>query len=282
MTLLAPDDAARLWQLHWRARRALRPPPPHRRRPRSAPPHATRAGHIPLTYTSDPADIDVAELADLVRRCATFAPGQALDAAPGAPADADTDDAECAAGFPAPSAPLPARLRRALRLSMECVAAFAPDHALPPHRRLAARGLAPPPPPPPWWGGLPGADALRPRALVGFARAVGDAALVATLHDVVVLPELRGRGVGAELVARLTRQVRRRGGGGCCCCCCCCRARPRAGLARVPPLRWGSALCYGSALVCISMGAQGSQIELVLGPFGGLLWWCESLWAPDE
>lgn len=44
--------------------------------------------------------------------------------------------------------------------------------------------------------------------LVGFARAIGDAALVSTIHDVAVLPELQGRGIGAALVERLTLQVR--------------------------------------------------------------------------
>ncbi|PRW59231.1 acetyltransferase NSI [Chlorella sorokiniana] len=45
------------------------------------------------------------------------------------------------------------------------------------------------------------------RVLVGFARAVGDAALVATLHDVAVLPELQGLGLGRSLLVRLLRQL---------------------------------------------------------------------------
>jgi hypothetical protein len=43
--------------------------------------------------------------------------------------------------------------------------------------------------------------------LVGFARAVGDAALVATVHDVAVMPELQRLGLGRQLLARLLRQV---------------------------------------------------------------------------
>jgi GNAT superfamily N-acetyltransferase len=47
-----------------------------------------------------------------------------------------------------------------------------------------------------------------PKVLVGFARAVGDAALVATVHDIAVLPEMRGKGLGKILVEKLTDQVR--------------------------------------------------------------------------
>lgn len=46
------------------------------------------------------------------------------------------------------------------------------------------------------------------RVLVGFARTVGDNAVVATVHDVAVLPELRGRGLGRQLLHRITLQVR--------------------------------------------------------------------------
>ena len=45
------------------------------------------------------------------------------------------------------------------------------------------------------------------RALVGFARAVSDAAFVATVHDVAVMPELQDLGLGRQLLQRLTGQV---------------------------------------------------------------------------
>ena len=40
--------------------------------------------------------------------------------------------------------------------------------------------------------------------LVGMGRAISDGVSDAYIQDVVVLPELRGRGIGHELVARLT------------------------------------------------------------------------------
>lgn len=45
------------------------------------------------------------------------------------------------------------------------------------------------------------------KVLAGFARAIGDGALVATVHDVVVLPELQGLGLGRKLLAKITAQV---------------------------------------------------------------------------
>ena len=48
-----------------------------------------------------------------------------------------------------------------------------------------------------------------PLQLVGYARASGDGALVATLHDVAVAPALRGRGLGRALMRRLMKQVLR-------------------------------------------------------------------------
>lgn len=65
-----------------------------------------------------------------------------------------------------------------------------------------------------WWAPWAPAGARRRlsrKVLVGFARAVGDAALVATLHDVAVAPELRRRGLGAMLLQRLTAALERRG-----------------------------------------------------------------------
>ena len=45
------------------------------------------------------------------------------------------------------------------------------------------------------------------KVLVGFARATGDSALTATIHDLVVLPELQGLGLGRKLLAKATNQV---------------------------------------------------------------------------
>lgn len=45
------------------------------------------------------------------------------------------------------------------------------------------------------------------KVLAGFARAIGDGALVATVHDIVVLPELHGLGLGRKLLAKITSQV---------------------------------------------------------------------------
>lgn len=50
------------------------------------------------------------------------------------------------------------------------------------------------------------------KILVGFARATGDGALTATIHDVVVLPELQGLGLGRKLLAKATTQVRNKTG----------------------------------------------------------------------
>lgn len=45
------------------------------------------------------------------------------------------------------------------------------------------------------------------RVLAGFARATGDRALTASIHDLVVLPELQGLGLGRKLLAKATNQV---------------------------------------------------------------------------
>ncbi len=47
--------------------------------------------------------------------------------------------------------------------------------------------------------------------IVGMGRAISDGASDAYIQDVVVLPELRGRGMGRELVRRLTELCRERG-----------------------------------------------------------------------
>lgn len=43
--------------------------------------------------------------------------------------------------------------------------------------------------------------------MIGIVRAVGDAALVATLHDVVVHPQFQRMGVGKALLKRVTREL---------------------------------------------------------------------------
>ena len=42
---------------------------------------------------------------------------------------------------------------------------------------------------------------------MGFACAAGDAALVATVHHLVVLPDLRGLGLGRNILRKLCMQV---------------------------------------------------------------------------
>jgi ribosomal protein S18 acetylase RimI-like enzyme len=150
-----------------------------------------------LTYTMDPRAVEVIELADLMSRCAVHAPGNGIHAA-----ESRTDPA---ADPPTDPARFHRRLRRALDNSMVCVAAYAPESALPPG--LHRSGTSPPPPDPLQSMLARMAPSMGPKVLVGFARAVGDAALVATLHDVAVAPELRGRGLGAALVDRLTRHL---------------------------------------------------------------------------
>lgn len=50
------------------------------------------------------------------------------------------------------------------------------------------------------------------KVLAGFARATGDRALTASIHDLVVLPELQGLGLGRKLLAKATNQVRNKTG----------------------------------------------------------------------
>ncbi|GAB4816850.1 hypothetical protein N2152v2_003896 [Parachlorella kessleri] len=104
---------------------------------------------------------------------------------------------------------LTARVKRALQYSSVCVAAFISEHQLPAHQHLSSRGLTRINS-----GGGKGQWRLRrrpPRVLVGFARAVSDAAFVATVHDLAVLPELQGLGLGSQLLQRLTGQLWREG-----------------------------------------------------------------------
>jgi ribosomal protein S18 acetylase RimI-like enzyme len=176
-------------------------------------PPSPRKVRVPITYSYRLDLVDPIELTDLLRQAAAFAPGQALHSGLGK------------------EALTPDRVRRALRNSLACVAAFAPEGRLSSTQGLAVgdltkessddgKGEG---------GGVQDGDkggldfsaifsgwfppARRRRGtsrrpiLVGFARAVGDRQLVATVHDVAVLPELRGMGLGTQLVKRLTKSL---------------------------------------------------------------------------
>lgn len=51
----------------------------------------------------------------------------------------------------------------------------------------------------------------KPKILVGFVRAVSDASLVATLHDLAVIPDLQGLGLGRKLLEQVTKELSRKG-----------------------------------------------------------------------
>ena len=186
--------------------------------------------------------VDTRELADLLQQVACFAPGQSFHRAAdpsssaggsGSWASSSLAQPNLAAGFdPTRSSSLaqppsaaagidPARLQSALAHSLFCVAAYTDESHLPPHQHLGARRLLPPEAQAEYDALQAAAAAGRPlpaaaakrgrwgwparrsrRVLVGFARAVGDAALVATVHDVAVLPELQGLGLGRSLLVR--------------------------------------------------------------------------------
>ena len=221
------------------------------------------------SYAAD--QVDVVELATLLQRVATPAPGQSFDVGhptllsmlhqqQSAQNDGPGGDAASGDDCVSPAEPRPRstwssssgsssgcggsgqeldillispdRLRTALRNSLAVVAAYAPEEALvsswqpqqqqqqeqplQQHQRIASAdsssssrsstGSA-------WWeaalplGWPPAPAPPRRRVLVGFARAVGDGSLIATVHDVAVAPELQGRGLGAQLLERLTSQL---------------------------------------------------------------------------
>ncbi|KAL4425705.1 hypothetical protein ABPG75_009721 [Micractinium tetrahymenae] len=177
--------------------------------------------------------MDAAELADLLSQVACFAPGQSFHledwqaAVHGSSADSSgsisssiySGSSSSSGGGSRRKQIDPVRLRGAMQRSLVCVAAFTEEKHLPQHQHVAARRLTA--------GQVPGQQQQqqeqqqqrdrsaggwsRPRrtrrVLVGFARAVGDAALVATVHDMAVLPELQGLGLGRQLLERLTRQL---------------------------------------------------------------------------
>lgn len=182
----------------------------------------------PCSY--EKGQVDPHELADLLQQVACFAPGQSFHAAV-APPDgsggsswpSSSSDSSSSLEQPPETAGIdPARLQSALRHSLFCVAAYTDESHLPPHQHLGARRLLHPeaqaeydavqaaaaagrlPPAAAGkrgrWGWVPRRSGRR--VLVGFARAVGDSSLVATLHDVAVLPELQGLGLGRSLLVR--------------------------------------------------------------------------------
>jgi Acetyltransferase (GNAT) family len=176
---------------------------------------STQLAPFQITYTTNPREIDVAELANLLSRCAAYSPGNATDVAEAhldSSYDSDTSS-ELELEKVEHLLRYQRRLRRALANSLVCIAAYAPEVSLPAHLHCAL---------PPdlennffynfklnLWRFVPGFFPIPgPKVLVGFARAVGDAALVATVHDIAVLPEMRGKGLGKILVEKLTDQVR--------------------------------------------------------------------------
>ena len=199
---------------------------------------------IPLC-SYDRSRVGANELAGLLAHVACFAPGQSFHleadaavvniagcsaAASGSSSDGGSSSSD---GLPTsrqrPPRLQPALLHGALARSLVCVAAFAEEQSLPPEALASLAQLQQPQQTlqqqvqqeQQQQGSSSSSSSSsswrvstrrsRPRrVLVGFARAVGDAALVATVHDVAVLPALQGLGLGQQLVERLTRQV---GGG---------------------------------------------------------------------
>jgi len=168
-----------------------------------------------ITFTANCQEIDVTELADLMSHCASNSPGQATNAAEShlTPLDLSYNISDIELEKEERALRFRRRLRRALKNSLVTIAAYVPEASLPKHLHRSARNL-----PPDTKNNntrfqrfftsffLPFSS---PKVLVGFCRAVGDAALVATVHDIAVLPEMRGKGLGKILVEKLTDQVSR-------------------------------------------------------------------------
>lgn len=157
----------------------------------------------PVAYSYNLSRVDAAELADLLQQVACFAPGQSFHA---------SSSGDRGAGGGSPGAAIDShRLRGALQRSLVCVAAYASEQHLPQWQHLGSRGLCQEQQQQPQdgvpWPTQPGWQRQQRRVLVGFARAVGDAALVATVHDVAVMPELQHLGLGRQLLGRLLRQL---------------------------------------------------------------------------
>lgn len=174
-----------------------------------------------ITYTSDIHSTNVDDLAQLMSVCI---PDRQLERWPSWTTNpchpTDDDDADTTSI----NESFKDKLGRALRRSLVCVSAFAPERVVskyypctyPAHAQwtpLSAMEAGQPLPPLSRWREK-AADVLfpayGPKVLVGFARAVGDASLVATIHDVMVLPCLRDLGIGTALVDLLTRKVQTR------------------------------------------------------------------------
>ncbi|KAL4524418.1 hypothetical protein Ndes2526B_g00427 [Nannochloris sp. 'desiccata'] len=178
---------------------------------------STQLAPFPITFTTNPQEIDVAELADLMSRCATYSPGHATNAAEShsTPLDFSYNVSEVELNEER-ARRFRRRLRRALKRSLVTIAAYVPEASLPKHLHRSAQDL---PPDAEYTNRfitfqrfspslfLPFLPVSGPKVLVGFARAVGDAALVATVHDIAVLPEMRGKGLGKVLVEKLTDQL---------------------------------------------------------------------------
>ncbi|PSC75498.1 acetyltransferase NSI [Micractinium conductrix] len=195
-----------------------------------------------IVFSYDRSRVGANELAGLLAHVACFAPGQSFHleadaavvniagcsaAASGSSSDGGSSSSD---GLPTsrqrPPRLQPALLHGALARSLVCVAAFAEEQSLPPEALASLAQLQQPQQTlqqqvqqeQQQQGSSSSSSSSsswrvstrrsRPRrVLVGFARAVGDAALVATVHDVAVLPALQGLGLGQQLVERLTRQL---------------------------------------------------------------------------
>jgi ribosomal protein S18 acetylase RimI-like enzyme len=165
-------------------------------------------GRLPITLVDRKERINPDEVAQLLTYCdsnpciakAAIGDGETRGTHQG------TYDAPCE-----PSALFRRKVRKAMQRSLVCVAAYVPQSRLP----VGFHACTSSPSPPSkgsasgWLHSIaPGVfPELGPRTLVGFARAIGDAALVATIHDVVVLPEVRGLGIGKAVLGRLTRRL---------------------------------------------------------------------------
>ena len=169
---------------------------------------ASQLAPLQITYTINRSDICIAELADVMSRCSlttstSSSSSSSVDDRTSPPTTTDHHHLHSSPQFQA-------RLQRALNHSLIYIAAYAAEDSLPSHLDHAARSLprGPSTGVPYLWRLAPG---LIPpggaQILVGFARAVSDAALVATIHDVMVLSEVRGRKIGRTLIDKLTDQV---------------------------------------------------------------------------
>lgn len=187
---------------------------------------------IRMTYITDTSLINIDELAFLFSRCAVHAPGNALHNT--------INQGELSAHFKT-------RVQTAVSNSLACVAAYIPEAHLPqeskalawrrlrsinntasiknsnPMKVTASMNSS-------LWDQIDdvfytftqsyvptlNSSAMNERrksrlmqdqVLVGFARAVGDAALVATIHDIAVAPEFRRCKLGSTLLDKLTKTL---------------------------------------------------------------------------